>query len=437
MASFSHAVVLCKGGYVMKAVTCLEHSEKTFSIAEQLEYFREHNLTFMPINENKIPLIKWEPLRKRLPNKKELDYGIVNKANEFKGFGFITGKYNGFIVLDVDVKNGNGFESLKGFELPETFTVTTRSGGKHYYFKRPDMKEVYTGQHILPNVDVRGDLGYVVCPFFEGYMANQLIHEVELAECPKWLIDLLAEFGEKKEVQNKQRKRQLKQTKKHLSGVRTGIKFVEKPDLLQGEYLKQFDADEDYIYRACELLEIPYGKIGQAFNCIFPANEVDEKPSANLFRMNDGKIMYRSWRSRFEDDVQPYYSLAEVYASVMYGEQNHLNAPEHAVWKLRLLVELGYVSPYAIKAKELPKSLKDDKKVQAVYEGFKYLLACKYLYEPNKATAFSYRFGGAWCGLPKNDIMHAFNKLMAFGLIECIGKEGEGQFALNVYRLVD
>lgn len=407
------------------------------NIAEQLSYFQEHDFTFLPINEDKIPLVKWSHLRKKLPNKKELSYAIEQRADKFKGFGLITGKYNDFIVLDVDVKHGNGFESLEGLEIPETFTVTTRSGGKHFYFKRPDMKEVYTGQQILPHVDVRGDLGYVVCPFFDGYEAEQFIHEVELAECPQWLVQLLEEFGKKKEAQNKERKRELKKARKHLSSVRTGMKFVEKPELLQGEYLKQFDTDEDYIYRACELLGIPYLDIGQPFHCIFPAEEVDEKPSANLFRMNDGKIMYRSWRSCFDNDMQPYYSLAEVYASIMYGEQMHLSGPEHAVWKLRLLVELGYATPYKVQAKELPKSLQDDEHVKIVYEGFQYLLACKYLYEPNRATAFSYRFGGAWCGIDKMYVQQAFKKLMAFGLIECVGQEGEGKFAINVYKLAE
>ena len=52
------------------------------------------------------------------------------------------------LVLDVDVKNGNGFEDLtKLFELESfdqtlTNVITTTSGGRHFYFKRPQEKIV-------------------------------------------------------------------------------------------------------------------------------------------------------------------------------------------------------------------------------------------------------------------------------------------------------
>ena len=43
------------------------------------------------------------------------------------------------LVLDVDSKNGvDGFQSIQQYDpLPETLTVQTPSGGRHYYFQRP------------------------------------------------------------------------------------------------------------------------------------------------------------------------------------------------------------------------------------------------------------------------------------------------------------
>ena len=51
-------------------------------------------------------------------------------------FGLDCGK-SGLVVLDIDVKNGkDGRLSLAELPgLPATYTVKTKSGGYHYYFK--------------------------------------------------------------------------------------------------------------------------------------------------------------------------------------------------------------------------------------------------------------------------------------------------------------
>ncbi len=52
--------------------------------------------------------------------------------------GIITGKVNGLIVLDID--NQDKFDKAlaeNNWDLPETHTVRTGSGGYHYYFVYP------------------------------------------------------------------------------------------------------------------------------------------------------------------------------------------------------------------------------------------------------------------------------------------------------------
>lgn len=82
-----------------------------------------------------------------------------------------TGRMSNVFVLDIDVAKGNGFESLEEFEinrkdgpLPKTLEATTGSGGKHLFFEYPkgleDANLVGTGW--LPNIDYRGDGGYVI-----------------------------------------------------------------------------------------------------------------------------------------------------------------------------------------------------------------------------------------------------------------------------------
>lgn len=73
------------------------------------------------------------------------------------------------VVLDVDgVDHGgdDGFESVEGYDLPETFKCYTGSGGEHHWFTLPDDNEEYktTQAGALPGVDLRGAKGYVVLP---------------------------------------------------------------------------------------------------------------------------------------------------------------------------------------------------------------------------------------------------------------------------------
>lgn len=81
--------------------------------------------------------------------------------------GIATG--SNLLVLDVDVKHGiDGFASFnklfEGVQPFKTYTVSTPSGGRHYYFKVP-AEETFrftnrTG--FLPGLDIKTTAGYVV-----------------------------------------------------------------------------------------------------------------------------------------------------------------------------------------------------------------------------------------------------------------------------------
>lgn len=79
--------------------------------------------------------------------------------------GIATG--DGLVVLDVDVKDGTSIEQrimvleLMYGDLPNTYTVETASGGRHYYFKTDKPIGNSVGK-LLTGVDVRADGGYVV-----------------------------------------------------------------------------------------------------------------------------------------------------------------------------------------------------------------------------------------------------------------------------------
>ncbi len=101
------------------------------------------------------------------------------------------------VVLDVD-RDPGGFDTLSELcaeygALPETYTVNTPSGGKHYYFINEDNVRNSVGK-LGPGLDTRGEGGYVVG---EGSLTANggytLASEPqEPAFLPPWIAALLA-----------------------------------------------------------------------------------------------------------------------------------------------------------------------------------------------------------------------------------------------------
>ena len=113
--------------------------------------------------------------------------------------GLASGRTSGVVVIDVDPPRGE--LSLRrlvdvGYELPETTTVRTGSGGLHLYYAAPGIPFGNTAGRLpgvgleLPGVDLRADGGYVVAPpsvHVSGSRYAWIHLEVELAGAPTWL----------------------------------------------------------------------------------------------------------------------------------------------------------------------------------------------------------------------------------------------------------
>ncbi len=84
----------------------------------------------------------------------------------YSGIALRTGYAWGFWVLDIDVKNQNGFESLANEGIdPWTLSpvmARTPSGGLHVYLRAD--KPVGNKTGWLPGVDIRGDGGLIYAP---------------------------------------------------------------------------------------------------------------------------------------------------------------------------------------------------------------------------------------------------------------------------------
>jgi P4 family phage/plasmid primase-like protien len=139
----------------------------------------------------------------RVPMGKGWKEAADNDLDDVRGFwteypdywiGVAAGPGSDIFVLDVDVKD-NGDKELAALEeqngaLPETFTVSTKSGGRHYYFKWVDGVRNSVGKNggIAGGLDIRAEGGFVVAAGTPGY---EVAVDAEVAQAPQWLVDLI------------------------------------------------------------------------------------------------------------------------------------------------------------------------------------------------------------------------------------------------------
>lgn len=116
------------------------------------------------------------------------------------GVCIVTGGH--IFGLDVDPAHG-GIDTLTDLEdaygpLPRTWTVTTGSGGAHFYFRATRPPRNSASSRLGPGLDIRGDGGQLVAPPTihpngQPYSWETAPWDVELADAPGWLLALLSD----------------------------------------------------------------------------------------------------------------------------------------------------------------------------------------------------------------------------------------------------
>lgn len=117
------------------------------------------------------------------------------------GIGAATGEVSGFWVLDVDGDEGAmRLEELQEEhgEFPDTAVAKTCSGGVHYFFRGGSGQSVKSRAGVLPQVDTRGNGGYVVLAPSEciskhdGRPHPYAWHkDLDIAPAPDWLVSMV------------------------------------------------------------------------------------------------------------------------------------------------------------------------------------------------------------------------------------------------------
>lgn len=134
----------------------------------------------------KVPLIKdWQELATTDPDQIALWQEIYRDRIAF--WAIPCGPANGILALDVDVKNHNGFETLKDFQMPQTLSQRTPSGGAHYLFNYPNDGNHYGNKvKFLPGLDTRGT---------GGWIASYGLDNTPMCDAPVWLLDGVAKVA--------------------------------------------------------------------------------------------------------------------------------------------------------------------------------------------------------------------------------------------------
>jgi hypothetical protein len=172
--------------------------------------YAARGLPVFPCNpENKRPLLRAD---KDKDGKEISGTGGFHKATTDAGLitswwkkwpkayiGMPTGQPSGIAVLDLDVKEGkNGLAAVPDWETRSPVIVTTRSGGKHLYFRFDGSIQSKTDT-LAPGVDTRGAGGYVIVPPSSGYA---WVSSHDLTALPPWPDDLRAKPREREAPAN-------------------------------------------------------------------------------------------------------------------------------------------------------------------------------------------------------------------------------------------
>ena len=124
-----------------------------------LEYL-DQGFSVIPINPaTKRPLIQWKKYQSELPTDEDIEEWWNKWPNA--NVAIITGKLSSLVAVDADSAKGIQWVN----EYMDRTTVYNKTGkGCHALFKYPKKLEIGNRGRIAPDVDIRGEGGYIIAP---------------------------------------------------------------------------------------------------------------------------------------------------------------------------------------------------------------------------------------------------------------------------------
>jgi hypothetical protein len=403
-----------------------------------------HGFHVFPISQEKIPLIKGWTSETATSDEEKIENWWSGK---FAGANVaISCGPSDICVVDVDPRHdGEGtiedWQREYGMEFMETITAVSGSGGTHFYFKTNGKRFGNTTGSIGMGIDTKAVGGLVVAPFSihgngkpytwkKGYGPD----DQEMLSLPDWLAEKIGLRGEKRNIspQKNNKKYVSVSKKKGEMQVARDIHYLHISDSpylhtlvresIEKRELKRLDADFIFISAVCDFLGIPANSFpsntlpSDAFLCVLPGHE-ESHPSASIHSDKSGAAIYHDWHVR--NGCPEFLTLTDVYAAQQTGRVQALKGSSLATWKLRMLVDMNLIDAFPVTMPPLPLNVPET--LRKVYEGFQFLLACKWLYEPYAPTPFTYRFGGDWCGVSQKVAQEEIQRLYAMKIVQCVG----------------
>jgi hypothetical protein len=339
----------------------------------------------------------WKGLREQRASAGDVQewFRIDPEAN----IGVITGGASGgLVVFD--------FDRRPNLRLGETAIART-GRGMHVYL-RGDIRSLRSNAN---GCEIKGEGGYVVAPpsihgsgtpywwmIAPNGFGNVFLPEAALADLSDYGLGpaLTLDQGQSEEHRNTD-------VYVHLCS----------PDTR----LADWDRSLEFATDVARLVGIDFKVLGKPFRCVLPGH-AENRPSAALIRESQhGTIVYHDLHRA---DGHPVFTLTEIYAAATSGVVTKLSGRIHAVWKRRLLRDLGLLEPYQLPIRPLPANAP----ANAVrwYDAFLGLCAVRGEGQIEEGVPFTANFAKAWCGLTPNQAVKGKGWLIKNGFIHQVGK---------------
>jgi len=381
----------------------------------------EQGLAVFPVSRKRTPLIQGWPTKAATTREavERLWHGFPHAPC----VGVACGRSD-LVVIDRDPRSRGddtwGRLLLEhGDDWLRSATVATPRGGEHVYLTAQG-RRFRNGTHALgPGVDVKAVGGYVVAPESTGehgayrWMDGYGIAERALLPVPASLAAILPAYQAEGDSGVRHRD-------EHQRDISSGVHPL--LSLRQAQWtpdrIKTIDADPAFALAAAHWLGMPPDReLGHSFRCVLPGH-AEERPSASFGRNDTGFYYYHDFHARNADLYL--LTFAEVYHAQVTGRIAKLSGPLHAVWKMRLLHDLGLLDPVDVSLPTLPANAYAA--TRAVYEGFRLLVGLRWrVYPDREPVTFTYPFVMGWCSVSESSARRAVRMLVATGVIAKVG----------------